>query len=81
MADRTTAQETLVIHYRGQFLDAQLAPVDPRTLSAIGPIVLAIDPALPVAEAVAIREQIPTTDLVVTTLDARWLEALEEVSP
>ena len=80
-ADSTATVETVLIHYRGQFLDTNLDPVDPRTLPAGRPIVLAIDPALPIAEAVAIRERIPTTDLVVTTLDARWLEALEEASP
>ena len=66
-----SSEETLVIHYRGRFLDAQLAAGDPQTLAASGAIVLAIDPALAIAEAVAICEQIPTTDLVVTTLDAR----------
>ncbi len=75
------AEETVLIHYRGRFLDTQLDPVDPRNLPAGRPIVLAIDPALPIAEAIAIRERIPTTDLVVTTLDTRWLEALEEASP
>ncbi len=74
-AEDTAARETLLIHYGGRFLDAKLDPVDPRTIPATGPIVLAIDPALPVAAAVAIREQVPITDLVVTTLDARWLEA------
>ena len=76
-----TAEETVLLHYGGRFLDTNLQPVDPQTLSAGAAIVLAIDPALPLAEAVAIRELIPTTGLVVTTLDARWLEALEEASP
>ena len=80
-AESTAAEETVLIHYRGRFLDTKFDPVDPRALPAGRPIVLAIDPALPIAEAVAIRAQISTTDLVVTTLDARWLEALEEASP
>ncbi len=80
-ADNVAAEETVLLHFRGRFLDAKLQPVDPQTLPADGIIVLAIDPALPIAEAVEIRERIPTTNLVVTTLDARWLEALEEVSP
>ena len=74
------ADETVILHYRGRFLDAQLRAVDPLDIAAEGTIVLAIDPGLPIAEAVAIRERIPTTDLVVTTLDGRWLEALEEAS-
>lgn len=79
-AGNVTAEETVLLHYDGRFLDTDLRPVDPQTLSAGAAIVLAIDPGLPLAEAVAIRERIPTTGLVVTTLDARWLEALEEAS-
>ncbi len=72
-------QGTIVIHYRGGFYDARLAPLAPDAIPAEGPIILAIDPALSMAEAIAVRQQIAIPDLTVTTLDRRWLEALKQL--
>ena len=72
--------ETIIIHYRGRFLDTNLKPVDPTNLSFDRPLILAIEPSSSMVEAIAIREQFPTRTLTVTTLDVRWLEALKEIS-
>ncbi len=70
---------TIVIHYRGQFYNDSLAPLSPDAIPSDGPTILAIDPALSVADAIAVRQRIPNPDLTVTTLDDRWLEALKEM--
>ncbi len=73
-------QGTIVIHYRGHLYDASLAPLPPDAIPAEGPAILAIDPALSMAEAIAVRQRIAIPELTVTTLDGRWLEALKEMT-
>ena len=70
----------IFIHYRGRFYDRKLEPVTPGAIQADGRAILAIDPALSLADAIAIRRQIANSDLIVTTLDERWLTALKELS-
>ena len=71
--------ETIVIHYAGRFLDTDLRPIDIAMLADAGAVVLAIDPALPMAEAIAIRGRIAAANITVTTLDSGWLNALKEL--
>ena len=52
----------------------------PGAVPAEDPAILAIDPALSMAEAMAVRRRIANPDLILTTLDRRWLEALKEMS-
>ena len=59
--------------------DADLKEIDPADATTIEQLILAVEPALPMTEAVAIRKQLPVEDLVVTTLDEHWLEALQEI--
>lgn len=71
--------DRIVIFDGGRFLDRDLNPVDPRSVAATaggGRLVLAVDPALPLEQAMAARARIPVDDLVVSTLDAAWLAAL-----
>ncbi len=72
-------QGMIVIHYRGRFYDRNLAPLAASAISPDGPAILALDPSLSMAEAIEVRQRIANPDLTVTTLDARWLEALEEM--
>ncbi len=72
------SEAVLVVHYGGRFLDAELKPLDPAQVS--GAVVLAIEPTLTMAEAIAVRERLAAQDLTVTTLDQRWIEALKENS-
>ena len=78
---RRAAQDTdkILIHYRGRFYDRKLAPVAPDAVQSDGPTILAIDPALSLVDAIAVRQRIANPDLIVTTLDARWLDALKEL--
>lgn len=64
-----------------RFLDTELRPVDPQTViqSMTGParrVVLALDPSLPLKEAMAARARVNAPNLVVSSLDARWIKAL-----
>ncbi len=71
--------ETIVIHYAGRFLDTDLRPIDITELPAGGSVVLALEPTLPMAGALAVRGQIAAANITVTTLDSRWLNALKEL--
>ena len=62
------------------FRDDSLASLDPRTIGVGEPAILAVDPSLPMTRVLAARERIPSQDLIVTTLDRRWTEALEEIA-
>lgn len=70
-------EDTIVIYYQGRFLDTQMKPVDPATVKASGRLILAIDPGLPLGEAMTAREQIASDRLVVSTLNSEWLRALQ----
>ena len=90
LALQPTAQETqtaptssvspdaLIIYRGGQFFDARLHSVDPNSLPKDAPLVLAFDAAVPLSEAVAVRGRLNHPNLTVTTLDERWLAALQE---
>jgi len=68
----------IVIHYAGQFFNTDLAAIDPAALDQTQPIILAIDPSLTAAEAVTLRDRVPGTDVVITTLNQTWMTSLEE---
>jgi hypothetical protein len=70
-------QDTIVLYHAGRFLDSQMKPVDPATIKASGRLILAIDPGLPLGEAIAAREKFSSDRLVVSTLNAEWLRALK----
>lgn len=69
-------EDTVVVFYGGRFLDRNLAPTDPTTIRSRGRVILALDPALPMNEALAARGRINVENLVVSVLDDRWLNRL-----
>lgn len=73
---------TLIIHFGGRFFDTNLKPLDPSMLKSEGELVVAIDPRSSAAEAMAVHARLsrPGRDLVVTTLDETWLNALQEMT-
>lgn len=68
--------DTVVVFYGGRFLGADLAPLDPAKIQPRGRVILALDPALPMNEALAARGRIDVENLVVSVLDDRWLNRL-----
>ena len=73
-------RDELVIYYEGRYLDASLQTLEPAGLASraeTSPIVLAIHPELSLIEAMDARAKIDREDVVVATLDERWLQALQ----
>ena len=74
-ASEVVSREALVIFYRGRFYDGALAA---RAPDANGQVqVLAVAPELSLSEAMAARDRLRPENITVTTLDPRWIEALE----
>ena len=71
------SQDTVIVYYEGRYLDPQMKPVDPATIKASGRLILAIDPGLPLGEAMAAREKFASDQLIVSTLNEDWLRALK----
>ena len=76
----TASEPSILIHYRGRFFNARLEAVSPDTWTPEGQGVLAIEPTLPIAEAMALRDRLKGLNILVTTLDENWLSALKEIS-
>ena len=72
--------DLIVVYHKGQFLNRDLKPVDPATITSGARVVLALDPALPMGEAMAARTRINVKNLIVSTLDDHWLETLERMN-
>ncbi len=73
---QVTDEDIFVAYHDGRFLDRDLKPVTPESIQTTGRVVLALDPALPLNEAVKARGRINVSNLIVSTLDQRWLETL-----
>ncbi len=72
--------DKLVVFWNGGFLDSDLKPVDPATLTADGRVILALPPDLPMVDALAMRGRFAMPDLVVSTLNETWLARLQQHS-
>ena len=70
------AEDFFVLFHGGRFIGIDLEPIVPSDVPAGRRVVLALDPALPMAEAMRIRALLPANNLIVSTLDERWLDAL-----
>ena len=68
----------LVIYDGRRFFGRDLAPVEPSRLDTRRRIILALDPALSLSQAMQARQRFDTRRLVVTTLNADWRRALKE---
>ncbi|MTI08731.1 hypothetical protein [Curvivirga aplysinae] len=78
VVSKVQQQDQLVIYYHGQFMDAEMKPI---VISQIfqdekSRVILALDPELPMIEAMSIRSKIPTEKLVISALDQSWLTRL-----
>ncbi len=69
--------DVIVVYYNGRFYNQNLKPLDPSSIKTSGRVLLALSPALPMSEAVSVRAQINISNLIVSTLDSRWLKTLE----
>lgn len=73
------ADEDIIVIYDGAgFRDSDLEPLDVTALDPARRVILALDPGLPVEEALKVRGRIANPQLIVSSLDARWRAALAE---
>jgi hypothetical protein len=75
---KAQSTDTLLIYSGGQFYDRDLQAVDLKKTSFSGRVILAIDPALAMGDALSARAQVKTDDLTITILDQRWTRSLKQ---
>ncbi|MBT3702288.1 MAG: hypothetical protein HOE62_04475 [Alphaproteobacteria bacterium] len=68
----------IIVFYQGRYLSDQLKPIALSSINQDEKIILAIDPALSLSGALDARAALTTQNITVTTLDQRWMRALEE---
>jgi hypothetical protein len=73
-------EDVIIVYHGGQFYSRQLKPLNPAFITTTGRVLLALDPALSMSEAISARAQINVTNIIVSTLDSRWLKTLEELT-
>jgi hypothetical protein len=73
------APANLIIFHDGQFLDADLHPVDPSAWRVgKAKLILAVGPDVDFSAVISARRQIGGADVTVTSLDGRWIARLRE---
>jgi hypothetical protein len=74
-----TTDDVIVIFDGERFLDTDLNPVDPAAVPGDSErrIVLAVDPAVRLADVMAARARFAATNLVIANLDRSWRAAIE----
>lgn len=68
--------ERLVLLVDGRYVDRNGLPVDPADLGDDAPVVLAVDPSLPLDQVLAARAAFTGDRVSVTTLDSAWSDHL-----
>lgn len=74
-------RQDIIIFHEGRFLDADLNAVDPAAVRSRDGLVLAVAPSLSLARVMEARIRLAAPGLIVSILDARWMTALQRVSP
>ncbi len=74
-----TNDDVILIFDGAGYLDTDLNPVDPASVTADGErrVVLAVDPSVRLADVMAARARISGSNLVIANLDDRWRTAIE----
>ena len=72
-------EDLILIHYQGRFFDRELKPIEPAAPKGGGRVILALSPEISMREALDIRAQVKTQNLIVSTLGERWLKTLRSM--
>ncbi len=72
--------DVILIYHGGRLMTADLAAIAVADVPTDRRIILAVDPAISMEEAIRIRASLASADLVVSTLDQRWLQRLERTA-
>ena len=76
------AEDRLIIFHAGNFYDRQLHLLNPVDLDdSDSRIVLAMAADLSLQASLAARAQIPVKNLIITQLDSKWQQTMEELIP
>jgi len=75
-----TQDDLVLIYHGGRLMTADLTSVAVADVPTDRRIILAVDPGISMEEAIRIRASLATADLVVSTLDQRWLQRLERTA-
>ena len=67
----------IIVFWNGRFYDKDLTPTAIAGRRFNGRVILALAPTLSMSEALAARSQVGARNLVVSTLDQRWLDTLK----
>ena len=76
-ATKSTDKPTLVVFWKGRFLDQNLQSLDLNAQKFEGRVILALPPDLPMGQALDARAKIKAGNLVVSALNDKWLERLK----
>ena len=76
--EKGPAKTTLIVFWKGAFLDRNLQELDLTTQNYKGRVILALPPDLPMAEALDARAKIKAGNLMVSALNDRWLDRLSQ---
>ncbi len=74
---KVTAEDTLILFQGGRFYGRDLKPVTVGGGAFEGRVILAVDPAASLADAMRARSRINAADLLVSPLDEKWRNALD----
>ena len=77
---RAQINDIIVVYHGGRFYDRGLKPVNPLTINTSRRVLLALDPTLPLSEAISARAQINVGNLIVSTLDDHWMKTLRNMN-
>ena len=73
-------RKDIIIFHQGRFLDADLKAIDPAAVRFRDRLVLAVDPSLSLGRVMEARIRLAAPNLIVSTLDARWMAALQRAA-
>jgi len=68
-----------VIFYQGHFYNTELKRIKPNKVNTQEKLILAIESTLPISKVIAIKTQINSSNLSITTLNNEWLSRLEKI--
>ncbi len=75
--DAVRRDDLLVIFDGRRFLDRLLEPLDKSKIAGATRVILALPPELSMEAAMKARQRLRAKNLVITTLDRRWRQALK----
>jgi hypothetical protein len=75
---KLTKKDVLVVYDGKQYRDRELNTLDPATLRNAERVILAVTPDLSMSAAMQAQKGLSAKQVVITTLDPKWNQALQE---